>query len=119
MILFLIFHRDLVPLLTQPQRFRLMPGIQPCQCSCCGFFTNKLFLIIMAGIALVEFVLIQFCGKFFAAEALSKNEWIFSVVMGLLCVPYGIVMRALPIPIFTQIVNIVNSTKNLFKSKAE
>ena len=68
-----------------------------------GLFSNKLFLIIMGGISVVEFILIQECGKFFAAEALSLKEWIFSIAIGFCCIPYGVMMRSRPISIFKKI----------------
>jgi len=63
-------------------------------------------------IATVEFILIQFCGKFFAAEPLSLKEWLFSVGIGLMCAPYGMIMRAIPIPLFKWVVNAVSSKKS-------
>ncbi|EAX91991.1 calcium-translocating P-type ATPase, PMCA-type family protein [Trichomonas vaginalis G3] len=79
-----------------------------------AFFSNPLFLIIMGGIAIVEFILVQLCGKFFASEKLSLSEWIFSVSIGAFCVPYGLVVRALPINIFNQIVDAFDYIKGLF-----
>lgn len=78
-----------------------------------SFFSNPLFLIIMGGIAVVEFVLVQICSKFFASEKLSFNEWIFSILVGAACVPYGLVARALPINVFNRIVQLFGYVKNL------
>ena len=68
-----------------------------------GLLSNKLFLIIMSGISIVEWILIQQCGKFFAAEALSLKEWIFSLLIGFACIPYGVLVRSKPIALFKQI----------------
>ena len=58
-----------------------------------GIMDNVLFMSIMIGIGVVEFILVQFCEKFFACVPLSLKEQMFSLVVASLCIPFGIFMR--------------------------
>jgi len=74
-----------------------------------GFCENPLFISIMFGISIVQFILIQFCGKFFSTVPLSVSEWVFSIAVGSFCVPWGILVRCSNTKIFIGIVNVVSS----------
>ncbi|OHT11400.1 calcium-translocating P-type ATPase, PMCA-type family protein [Tritrichomonas foetus] len=72
-----------------------------------GIMDNVLFIGIMIGIGVVEFVLVQFCGHFFSCVPLSMKEQIFSLAIASLCVPFGIIVRKTPENIFSKLIRSV------------
>lgn len=69
-----------------------------------GIMDNVLFIAIMLGIGIVEFILVQFCGAFFSCTPLSLKEWIFSIAIGSLCVPFGALFRRIPETKFARLI---------------
>ena len=61
-----------------------------------GVTDNALFIGILVGIGVVEFVLVQFCGHFFSCVPLTLKEQLISLLIASLCVPYGIFLRRSP-----------------------
>lgn len=61
-----------------------------------GVTDNALFIGILVGIGVVEFVLVQFCGHFFSCVPLTLKEQLQSLIIASLCVPYGIFLRRSP-----------------------
>lgn len=57
------------------------------------FFTNPIFLGVMAITLVGQFLLIQFAGSFASTVPLSINQWIVSVVIGAISLPYGLIIR--------------------------
>ncbi len=56
------------------------------------FFTNPIFLIILGLSLVVQFLLIQFGGSFANTTPLSPAQWAFSVAIGFVTIPYGILV---------------------------
>jgi Ca2+-transporting ATPase len=58
-----------------------------------GLLENVLFNVILVGIGVVEFCLIQFGGSFFSCVALTMKEQFCCLILGFMCIPYGFVVR--------------------------
>lgn len=62
-----------------------------------GIMDNILFIAIMVGIGIVEFILVQFCGHFFSCVPLSMREQLLSLFIASLSVPYAMILRKMKI----------------------
>lgn len=58
-----------------------------------GIMDNVIFMGIMIGIGVVEFILVQFGEQFFCCVPLTMKEQLFSLIIASLCIPFGIFMR--------------------------
>ncbi|KAH0791010.1 calcium-translocating P-type ATPase, PMCA-type family protein [Histomonas meleagridis] len=65
-----------------------------------GIGDNTIFLVIMFGIGVVEFVLVQYFGNFFACAPLTLEEQFRSLVIAALCIPFGALFRKIPTKVF-------------------
>jgi Ca2+-transporting ATPase len=61
-----------------------------------GMLDTPLYFGIMAGIPLVQIVLVQFLGEFFSATPLGLFEWVLSFGLAALTLPVGVILRRLP-----------------------
>ena len=76
-------------------------------------FKNKLFLLILIGIGLIQFILVQFIGEYFSCNPLSMKEWISSLIFSSLSIPIGIFSRKLNLNYFKCFSNINNEFQRL------
>ena len=60
-----------------------------------GLLDTPLFLGIMIGIGVVQFILVQFAGKFFSCVPLSALEWVYSLLLSGISLPLGYLLRKL------------------------
>lgn len=60
-----------------------------------GLLDTPLFLGIMIGIGVVQFILVQFAGKFFSCTPLTALEWVYSLLLSGISLPLGYVLRKL------------------------
>ena len=79
-----------------------------------GLMDNVLFIGIMIGIGVVEFILVQFGGHFFSCVPLSMKEQLFSLFVASLCIPFGIIARKAPEDCFLKI---ARKARNLTEAK--
>jgi calcium-translocating P-type ATPase len=82
-----------------------------------GILDNLLFIAILIGIGVVEFVLVQFCGHFFSCVPLSIKEQFFSVAVAALCIPYGFLIRRIPEAQFARVVRTLKRFQARFLRK--
>jgi magnesium-transporting ATPase (P-type) len=64
-----------------------------------GFFTNFLFVGVIAFTTVVQILVVEFGGRFTMTTHLPFNMWLWSIGLGLLCVPYGFLLRLIPVPL--------------------
>lgn len=80
-----------------------------------GVLDSKLFLIIMFGIIIFEFILVQFFSDFFASVPLSMKEHIIGLVIGFGCTQFGCLFRSMQFKLANKFVSkihkIFTSTK--------
>jgi len=65
-----------------------------------GLFSNSLFLIILCGIGIVQFIIVQFLGKYFTCYPLSSKEWAACLLIAFLSIPNGYLLRKIDPSIF-------------------
>ncbi len=61
-----------------------------------GLAMNMTFLIVMFFTVGMQYIIVQYGGKFTKTEALTGEEWFATVVIGALSLPIGLVMRVIP-----------------------
>jgi hypothetical protein len=61
-----------------------------------GVLDTPLFLGIMAGILIVQVLLVQYVGEFVSCSPLTKLEWLKCTLFAGLTIPVGWIIRALP-----------------------
>jgi len=59
-------------------------------------FRNYLFIAITTIMIGVQIMIIFVGGETFSVTRLTGAQWAISVVLGVLCIPFGFVMRLLP-----------------------
>ena len=62
-----------------------------------GLFTNIYFDLIFIGIAVVQAIIIQFCGPAFKHEALDWKGWVISLAFGVGSLIIGFLLRLIPL----------------------
>lgn len=63
-----------------------------------GFFSNPLFLAIIGITIGVQFILVQFAGPAASTISLTWKQWLFSLGISFAVLPWGILVRFVPIP---------------------
>jgi len=63
-----------------------------------NFFANWIFIAVIIGTAIVQFLLVQFCGAFAKTTALDAGQWFFCIGIGAFSIPWAIVLRFIPVP---------------------
>jgi len=63
-----------------------------------GFFTNWIFITVMAITVVVQALLVQFAGVWAQTYPLNFHEWIVCIGLGLLSLPIGVALRFIPVP---------------------
>jgi P-type Ca2+ transporter type 2C len=61
-----------------------------------GVHKNGLFILIMVVIVVCQIILINFGGAAFSVTRLDGLQWLISVLLGLVTIPWGIALRLLP-----------------------
>ncbi len=62
-----------------------------------GLSTNPMFIAIILISIVVQFVFVQFFGAFTKTAGLSAEHWGFSIAIGAISVPLGVLMRFIPV----------------------
>jgi len=62
-----------------------------------GIFKNTTFLYVMAFTLLVQYFIVQFGGDFASTRPLSFQQWIACISLGSISIPWGILLRFIPI----------------------
>jgi calcium-translocating P-type ATPase len=63
-----------------------------------NFFNNPLFLSIIGITTLVQVILVQFAGPFASTIGLTWKQWVFCFGISFVVLPWGILVRFIPIP---------------------
>lgn len=63
-----------------------------------GLFTNWIFIGVIVGTFIVQFILVQFCGPFAATVRLSVAQWFLCIALGFGSLPVGFLLRLIPTP---------------------
>jgi Ca2+-transporting ATPase len=63
-----------------------------------GLFKNYIFCSIIGVTLLVQFLVVQFTGLFTKCAPLNFNQWMLSVTLGFILLPYGALIRAVTTP---------------------
>lgn len=58
-----------------------------------GLLTNKIFLAVMVFTVVVQALIVQFGGEITSTIPLDCDGWMYSIVVGAICIPYGIVSK--------------------------
>jgi Ca2+-transporting ATPase len=58
-----------------------------------GVTKSKMFMIIIGASTLIQVLIVQFGGDFFSTTPLSMNQWLLSVAIGSLVLPFGWLLR--------------------------
>ncbi|PVV01998.1 hypothetical protein BB560_003554 [Smittium megazygosporum] len=61
-----------------------------------GITKNRLFMGVIFGSAVVQFIIIQFGAQVFQTKRLTPLQWMYSIVAGALVLPMGLLLRVLP-----------------------
>lgn len=61
-----------------------------------GLFRNYLFITITTIMIGVQVLIIFVGGETFSVTRLTGTQWAISVVLGFLCIPFGMIMRLIP-----------------------
>jgi Ca2+-transporting ATPase len=61
-----------------------------------GLTTNPMFQCVIAFTFAAQYMIVQYGGDFTKTEALTREEWISTILMGVLTLPLGVFMRLLP-----------------------
>lgn len=65
-----------------------------------GFFRNKVFISVMIGTLIVQFLFVEFGGGFAGTTQLSSAQWLMCILVGFVSLPIGFVLRLVPISLF-------------------
>ncbi|KAF9997333.1 hypothetical protein BGZ79_008980, partial [Entomortierella chlamydospora] len=57
---------------------------------------NKIFLLVQLVVIAGQFVIVQFGGQAFKTVALTSEQWLYTILVGALSLPVGLVLRLLP-----------------------
>ncbi len=60
-----------------------------------GLATNPMFVAVMIFTVGCQYIIVQYGGIFTKTEALSEEEWLATVVIGVLALPLGLLMRVI------------------------
>jgi len=63
-----------------------------------GFFNNPIFLAIIAITLVVQFIMVQFAGPFASTISLTWKQWLFCLGISVSVLPWGFLVRFVPIP---------------------
>ena len=63
-----------------------------------GLFSNVYFIIIFFGIAIVQAIIIQFCGPAFSLNKLDWKGWVISLAFGVGSLVIGVILRCIKLP---------------------
>eukprot|EP00027_Filamoeba_sp_ATCC50430_P004623 CAMPEP_0168558174 /NCGR_PEP_ID=MMETSP0413-20121227/9825_1 /TAXON_ID=136452 /ORGANISM="Filamoeba nolandi, Strain NC-AS-23-1" /LENGTH=976 /DNA_ID=CAMNT_0008589269 /DNA_START=36 /DNA_END=2966 /DNA_ORIENTATION=- len=63
-----------------------------------GIFSNLTFWVVMIFTVSVQYAIVQFGGEFAAVTALTKEQWIACVAVGAISIPWGMILRFIPMP---------------------
>jgi len=74
-----------------------------------GILSNRVFLLIMTFTVSVQFLIVQYGGEFTQTAPLSKQQWFFCVALGAFAIPWGALLRLIPVsaagnPVFQDVV---------------
>lgn len=75
-----------------------------------NIFKNTYFIVIFVIMVVFQAVIIQVGGEAFKTEPLSGAQWAICIILGLLSLPFGVVVRLVPDEIFGGLVDWVNET---------
>eukprot|EP01100_Stratorugosa_tubuloviscum_P004637 TRINITY_DN2167_c0_g1_i7.p1 TRINITY_DN2167_c0_g1~~TRINITY_DN2167_c0_g1_i7.p1 ORF type:complete len:1023 (+),score=555.41 TRINITY_DN2167_c0_g1_i7:262-3330(+) len=63
-----------------------------------GFFTNWIFILVLIVTVVVQFLIVEFGGKWASTVPLNLQQWISCVVIGFVSMPFGFLLKFIPIP---------------------
>jgi len=64
-----------------------------------GMFTNPIFVGIVFATIVVQVLIVQFGGFAIKTVPLEWDQWLYCVLIGYMTLPYGFVLRFLPVPL--------------------
>jgi hypothetical protein len=67
-----------------------------------------MFLVIFSITVTFQFVIVQFFGRFTNTQPLNWYQWLISVLCGLLCIPFSLLVR-----IITRLVMAIRAKKHV------
>lgn len=63
-----------------------------------GMHTNIIFIAVIIGTALMQVILVQWCGPFAKTTGLTVSQWFICIALGLGSLPVGALLRLIPTP---------------------
>ncbi|KAJ9052459.1 plasma membrane calcium [Entomophthora muscae] len=78
-----------------------------------GITRNYYFLVIFFLVIILQIVIVNFGGYVFETAPLDYMQWAISVLIGLLSLPIGVVIRLIPIDLFSSLRNQVHHPDNI------
>jgi len=63
-----------------------------------GIHRNFIFLGVIIGTIIVQVLIVEFGGKFCRTEHLEWDKWLTCIGLGALSIPFGTVLRFIPVP---------------------
>jgi len=64
-----------------------------------GIFTNPIFVSIIVITIVVQVLIVEFGGIAVKTVPLSWDEWLYCVLIGYMTLPFGFLLRLLPVPL--------------------
>jgi hypothetical protein len=61
-----------------------------------GAFKNTIFIGVLIFTVLVQFLIVQFSGRFASCVPLNLEQWVACVVIGSISIPVGFLLRLIP-----------------------
>eukprot|EP01087_Luapelamoeba_hula_P022590 TRINITY_DN813_c0_g1_i1.p2 TRINITY_DN813_c0_g1~~TRINITY_DN813_c0_g1_i1.p2 ORF type:complete len:988 (-),score=216.19 TRINITY_DN813_c0_g1_i1:69-3032(-) len=58
-----------------------------------GFFTNRIFLAVLAFTVAAQYLIVEFGGEFTSTHSLTSSQWLACVGLGFISLPYGFLLR--------------------------
>lgn len=62
-----------------------------------GMFDSWVFMIVMVSTVTFQIIIVEFLGTFADTVPLSKELWLASVLMGAISLPFGFILKCIPI----------------------
>ncbi|KAF9088333.1 hypothetical protein BGX23_007434 [Mortierella sp. AD031] len=75
-----------------------------------GMLQNTYFMVIFVIMVVFQILIVEFGGEAFKTEKIDEVQWVVCVVLGLLSLPFGVIIRLIPDGLFGGLKDWVNNT---------
>jgi hypothetical protein len=63
-----------------------------------GLHRNRIFIVIIFISMGMQAIMVELCGEFCTTTGLTGQHWLYSILLGALAIPVGVLMRFVPVP---------------------